>query len=139
MRSWRSFVFVGRRRAAGPRPSLRGRRAAANALRSWLHAACCAAAGEIAPGCKKTNPLLYKTETDFGNLQNIILSRIFVQNGRRRFYRWPSSFLSLSLSIAKKKEKISFCPYFFENIEYQRVNFEIPKNVHQNRREKRCF
>ena len=31
------------------------------------------------PGCKKTNPLLYKTETDFGDLQIIVLSHIFVQ------------------------------------------------------------
>ena len=32
---------------------------------------------------------------------------------------------------------ISFHPSFFENIEYQRVKFEIPRNFHQNRREKR--
>ena len=33
--------------------------------------------------------------------------------------------------------RISFYPSFFENIEYQRVNFEIPRNFHQIRCEKR--
>ena len=37
-------------------------------------------APEGPPGRKETNPFLYKTETDFGDLQIIVLSRIFVQN-----------------------------------------------------------
>ena len=60
---------------------------------------------------------LVRKVTDFGNLQNIILG-----------------FLSRIFS-SRLQNIILF--FFFENIEYQRVNFEIPRNFHQNRREKR--
>ena len=38
-----------------------------------------AGAREPQPGCKKTTSLLYKMEMDFGDLQIIGLSRIFIQ------------------------------------------------------------
>ena len=73
---------------------------------------------QISSGCKKTNPLLYKTETDFGDLQIIVLSHIFVQIiVLSLFFRFFSRLSNIYAGILK------IC--------------EIPRKIHQNRCEKR--